>query len=185
MGIDEFNNDTQHVVVIESWNRVIHKLLEDEGLASNHKEDNGGATWRGVTLKAWREYKQDDSISFSELQATPMSEIKRFYNKMYWKPIQGDVLPVGLDYVVFDMSVNSGPTKAIKTLQKALGVEADGKIGPKTLAAIRGCDVKATIRKFQSDRLSFMQRLSDWTYFGRGWKRRVSEVEQDALNMIA
>ena len=39
-------------------------------------------------------------------------------------------LSAGLDLAVFDFGVNAGPDGAVKSLQKIVGVTADGSIGP-------------------------------------------------------
>ena len=81
-----------------------------------------------------------------------------------------------MDYVVFDAAINSGPGRAAKWLQACVGVEPDGGIGPKTLAAVRAFNAKALVDDFGKRRLSFMMDLPTWDTFGRGWSRRVSEV---------
>ena len=124
-------------VVAETWPPAIDKLFKTEGGAVNNPKDTGGATYKGVTLKAWRDYKQDDAITFDELKATSDDDLKRFYKKMYWTPISGDLLPKGLDYAVFDMAVNSGTPQAIKTLQRAIGAVPDGHLGPKSFELLR------------------------------------------------
>ena len=43
--------------------------------------------------------------------------------------------------LVADCAVNHGPTYAIKWLQAAFGLEADGDIGPQTLAALSASHV--------------------------------------------
>jgi len=50
---------------------------------------------------------------------------------------RGDDLPGGLDLAVFDFAVNSGPARAVKTLQRIVGVPADGVMGAMTLDAVR------------------------------------------------
>lgn len=50
------------------------------------------------------------------------------------------MLPSGVDYAVFDFGVNSGPVRAVKTLQKVLRVPQDGWIGPQTIQAIAEYD---------------------------------------------
>lgn len=44
-----------------------------------------------------------------------------------------------LALVVYDCAFQSGPDRAVKLLQVALGVTADGSVGPVTLAAAQSC----------------------------------------------
>jgi lysozyme family protein len=107
------------------------------------------------------------------------------YRRLYWDVVRADELPPGLDLAVFDLAVNSGPARAAKMLQAALGVEADGIVGPVTLAAARAADAAQTVRRFTKARLGFLGRLAAWSVFGLGWRRRVLAVEQEALRLAS
>ena len=94
-----------------------------------------------------------------------------------------DELPAGVDYATFDYGVNSGISRAAKVLQRLLGVEADGEIGPNTLAAAAHSDPAKVIGQMCDERLAFLQGLKTWKVFGSGWGRRVREVHIAALVM--
>ena len=53
-----------------------------------------------------------------------------------WRRAGMTGVPSGLDYAVADWSVNSGPARAVKELQKLVKVTPDGVMGAKTLAAV-------------------------------------------------
>ncbi|HZH53283.1 MAG TPA: putative peptidoglycan-binding domain-containing protein [Microvirga sp.] len=84
---------------------------------------------------------------------------------------------------MFDLAVNSGPSRAVRMLQEILGVATDGIVGPLTVAAAHGADAAETIRRLTRRRLSFLSRLASWPIFGTGWRRRVLAVEQEALRL--
>ena len=107
------------------------------------------------------------------------------YKAKYWDKIKGDDLPEGVDYCVFDAAINSGPGRAAKWLQLCVGVEPDGGIGPKTLAAVAAFDPKDLVEDYAKRRLSFLSDLPTWGTFGKGWSRRVAEVQTAATTMTA
>ena len=107
------------------------------------------------------------------------------YKAKYWDKIKGDDLPAGVDYCVFDAAVNSGPGRAVKWLQGCVGVDQDGGIGPKTLAAVAAFDPKELVEDYAKRRLSFLMDLKTWPTFGKGWGRRVAEVQTSASSMLA
>ena len=146
-------------------------LLGHEGDFSDHPADKGGATRFGITEKVAREvgYKGD-------MRELPAELARRIYLERYWKPISADDLPPGVRYAVFDAAVNSGPHQAALWLQRALGVQADGVIGPKTLAAAYAQDVHALRARLLAQRLRFMAALPNWPAFSRGWARRVADL---------
>jgi lysozyme family protein len=69
-------------------------------------------------------------------------------------------------------------------LQQALGVTADGAIGPGTLAAIHAADGKQLVEKFTEMKENFYKSLPTFGTFGTGWLRRVAEVKVIADTMI-
>jgi lysozyme family protein len=85
--------------------------------------------------------------------------------------------------MTFDYGVNSGTSRAVKALQKAVGVSPDGKSGPATIAATRTMNSAVIVDRIANTRLSFLQGLTSWKTFGKGWGRRVGEVKAKALLM--
>ena len=146
-------------------------LLGHEGDFSDHPADPGGKTRFGVTEAVAREvgYKGD-------MRELPLDLAKRIYLERYWKPIRADDLPPGIRYAVFDGAVNSGPRQATLWLQRALGVTADGVIGPKTLTAAYAQDMNALRLRVLAQRLRFMTNLANWPAFSRGWARRIADL---------
>ena len=99
------------------------------------------------------------------------------YKQQYWDAISGDDLPSGVDFAVFDYAVNSGVSRAAKTLQGIVGVTQDGQIGPATIQATKTYIAMTVTNK----RLAFMQSLSIWSTFGRGWSARIADVKNQIL----
>ena len=155
--------------------------LPHEGLWSDHPDDPGGATMKGITLATYRNWLP--SATKLQLRNISNSEVEMIYRDGFWRPIKGDQLPAGVDAAVFDYGVNSGPPRAIKDMQRVLGVVADGAIGPATLTKLRIADGKRVIQGLCGRRLSFMQSLKIWSTFKRGWSRRVADVEARAVAM--
>jgi lysozyme family protein len=118
------------------------------------------------------------------MRALTPADVAPLYKAKYWDKIKGDELPAGVDYVVFDAAINSGPGRAAKWLQSCVGVDPDGGIGPKTLAAVAAFDAKTLIDDYAKRRLSFLTDLPTWTTFGKGWGRRVEEVRKAGLEMV-
>lgn len=157
------------------------ELLRHEGGYVDHPNDPGGATNLGITLatlSAWR----GRPVTKQEVRDLTKAEAGAIYRTRFWNAVQADALPPGLDLVVFDFAVNSGPARAVKTLQSVVGVAQDGAVGPVTLAAIKRAPGVVTIITDLSDaRMAFLRSLPTWATFGRGWTRRVGEVEAAAF----
>ena len=80
--------------------------------------------------------------------------------------------------------MNSGTGRAAKALQKVVGANPDGAIGPKTLALIAKQDPKYMIEEFGKIRQEFYEKLSTFKTFGKGWSRRNKETTQASLTMV-
>jgi lysozyme family protein len=160
-------------------------VLAHEGGYVDHPKDPGGRTNHGVTQRVWEEWL-GRPVSEKEMRALTPTMVKPLYKRKYWDACRADDLMVGVDYAVFDVSVNSGPGRAIKFLQSCVGVTVDGGFGPATLAAVKKAeeDPARLIELYCARRLEFLQSLRTFETFGKGWSRRVQEVKDKALKML-
>lgn len=167
-----------------NFDAALKAILHHEGGFVNHPNDPGGMTNLGVTKTVWEEWV-GHPVDEKQMRALTPDLVAPLYKKKYWDKIKGDDLPDGVDYAVFDAAVNSGPGRAAKWLQGCVGVEQDGGIGPKTLAAVAAFDPKELVEDYAKRRLSFLMDLPHWGTFGKGWSRRVAEVQNTASSMTA
>ena len=161
----------------QNFDKALAAVLVHEGGYVNNPKDPGGMTNLGCTKTVWEEHC-GHPVDEKVMRALTPADVAPLYKSKYWDKIKGDDLPSGVDYVVFDAAINSGPGRAAKWLQACVNVEPDGGIGPKTLAAVRAMDAKQLIDDYGKRRLSFLYDLPTWDTFGKGWARRVNEVTQ-------
>ena len=162
-----------------TFDPALRLLLRHEGGFVNHPSDPGGMTNLGVTKAVWDAHKGKDATE-ADMRALTPEAVQPVYKARYWDAIQGDALPYGLDYCMFDCAVNSGPGRAIKLLQYVLYTKVDGVLGKHTLAALQRADPTGMIEDYSQKRLDFLKSLPTWTTFAKGWGQRVSEVELEA-----
>lgn len=167
-----------------NFEKALAAVLDHEGGYVNHPRDPGGMTNLGVTKVAWEEWV-GHSVDEKEMRALTPEKVAPMYKRRYWDKVCGDELPEGLDYIVFDTAVNSGPGRAVKLLQGCLDVTQDGALGPKTLQAVRETGPQKLIAAYAKARLDFLAALPTWDAFGKGWSRRVAEVFTSAEKMTA
>ena len=165
---------------------ALRQVLKSEGGYVNHPSDPGGRTNLGVTQKVWEEWV-GHPVTEADMRALTPELVAPLYKKMYWDKVRGDDLPSGVDYVVFDIAVNSGTGRAAKMLQQVVGVPADGAIGPKTINAVLTCNVSGEdlVNKLCDKRLAFWQSLPTFDTFGKGWTNRGTHVREEALKMVS
>ena len=146
-------------------------LITHEGGFSNHPDDPGAATMYGVTEVVARAEGYTGAM-----RDLPLDFAKQVYRKRYWDVCRCDQMPDVLRYPLFDAAVNSGPGQAIKWLQSAVGVKADGAIGPVTQQAVNMAAPQPTRQKMIGNRLRFMTQLANWPSFSKGWARRIAAI---------
>jgi len=109
-----------------------------------------------------------------DIRGLTIEQAKAIYRRDYWDRIKADQLPAALAVDVFDAAVNMGVSQATRMMQRALGVTADGLIGPQTIAAAGAANPERFRRLFAAEWLGFYTDLPGWPHFGKGWVRRVA-----------
>ncbi len=161
-------------------------VLKSEGGNDDDKADHGGRTSRGITQQEYNAWRNELGLKTRDVWQADQSEISKIYHDEYWEP-QCDLLPVGPDYLFFDMAVNAGPNRATILVQRALGVTDDGRMGPVTRQAIRNANPKILIANFSAQKVAFYKLISTnpgQRKFLNGWLNRVSDVQTSALAML-
>ena len=160
--------------------------LKCEGGYVDNVNDPGGATNKGVTLRVFQEYRKNPWLGISDLKNITDEDLSEIY-RTYWNEVKGDQLPAGLDLMTFDFAVNSGSFAAIKQLQMVVAATIDGRIGPETLSMCEfamGKTQTITLSNFAKARLIYCEKTKDWPYFNKGWTRRISDCQAQALTFL-
>lgn len=159
------------------------ETLKWEGNWSNDPYDPGGPTMRGVIQKVYDGYRDDNGLPRRSVREIEEHELLAIYRKNYWEPIRGaDLLP-GVDLVLLDFCINSGPSQAVVSMQRVLGLSRDGHFGAATMAALKARHPTDFIEAYMDERRRFLRGLKTFWRFGKGWLRRCDGVEKAAAFM--
>lgn len=174
------------------------KTLKWEGGYCNIQGDKGGETIFGIArnmhpnLKIWKildDYKRNynplKKENYKELESLCLGngefkkEMQAFYKKEFWDKIQGDNIEnQELANALYDYAVNSGVSRAVKSIQSILKVTIDGSLGEKTLKAINSCNGIELCNKLCDNRKSFFESIATKgqnAKFLKGWLNRVKD----------
>lgn len=177
--------------MLTNWEKSFDAVIAHEGGFTNDPRDPGnklpdgraGSTMWGCTQANWEAYI-GKKVTQDDMRKLTKDDVKPLYKKNYWDAVKGDELPNGVDYAAFDFAINAGPAASRKMIQRALGVTPDGIIGPKTMEAIKNADGKDFLQKFSDAKTAFYKSLPTFATFGKGWLRRVAEVQSKAETML-
>ena len=147
--------------------------------------DAGGATAWGVTQATYDAYRASRGLPSRSVGNMEVEERGSIYRDMYWQPVRGDDLPAGVSLSVFDFGVTAGPRTSAKLLQRAVGVDEDGVIGPATLAAIADQEPAVLVGRLATAQGDYYSSLAAFDRFGRGWLARTEARRQAALQALA
>ena len=170
------------------FENAFRAVVGEEGGYTANQADPGN--WTGGKCGAGRCNGTKYGISAAsypsvDIAGLSLDDARAIYRRDYWDRVRGDELPAAVALLVFDAAVNSGPGRAIRWLQTALRINADGIIGPITMRAAQQCTGQgaAVLAEYQAQRLVFMAGLSTWRTFGLGWARRVCRMQLEALRV--
>lgn len=170
-----------------AFEEALRHVLEMEGGLSDDAYDLGGLTNFGITLRALAEWKgvtlggAGDAALRAELKGISMETVRDIYLARYWTPAHCAEMPAPLAFFHFDAAVNHGVTGAMRLLQRAVGTDADGAIGPDTRAAIARAPIDQTLQRYADVRRARYRSLPHFWRFGRGWLARVDKTLSRAL----
>ena len=159
------------------FDEVFARLIGHEGGFSDDPKDPGN--WTGGRPGVGKLLGTKYGIAANtcpdlDIKALTLEQAKAIYRRDWWDKIHADQLPGAVAFQLLDFAVNAGITRAVISLQRAVGVADDGKLGPRTLAAVNAMPVPDVLARFNAERLEFYASLSTWPTYGKGWARRVA-----------
>lgn len=153
--------------VKDNFNFCLALTLRFEGGYVNNPRDPGGPTNRGIT-QATLSHELGRKATIAEVRNLTVEQAGAIYRKKFWNLIDGDTLPLGVDAMLFDIAVNSGPGRALAWA----GDSANLALVPR-------------IRALDKRRRSFWRSLRTFATFGGGWMNRENTLLAAALKMAA
>lgn len=166
-----------------SFDRYAQRLLRLEG---GYDYDNGNHSNRGITLAtytAWRKAKGIATTTVADIKNITGSEAKSIYKAWYWDVLfASQIKNQSIAELMVDGKVNGG--FSLSSLQVYLKVTADGKMGPKTIAAINASNQTKLHAKLLQDRKNHYAYLiksnpSKYASKQNGWANRLKDFVFD------
>lgn len=128
---------------------AFERMIVNEGGYVLHAvaDDKGGQTYAGIARNRWPKWAGWGVI---DAGGEPHADLVRgFYRANFWTALRLEEVELqDVAQNLFDFSVNAGVGTAAKLAQVAVGTTPDGRIGPKTLAAINAIDPELFVLRF-------------------------------------
>lgn len=115
------------------------KTVANEGYLSNHKDDKGGMTWKGIARNMhpnWAGWKEIDKIlnnggKVVDIKVNSYIEklVQDFYYLQFWRPLRAqEIIKPIVRNKIFDTAVNVGIKNAVKIYQRSMLLEDNGAV---------------------------------------------------------
>lgn len=142
---------------------MIDRLIQREGGYVHHPADPGGETNYGISKRSYPEL---------DIKALTRDDARRIYREDFYDRFAlSQVRSSQIAEWLLDWLVHSGPS-VIQRVQRKLGVEADGIVGPETLKALNALADPRDILRW---RLEFLVSLTKHPFI-KGWIKRLVEL---------
>ncbi len=165
--------------MLTAFERAMAFTRRWEGGYTNDPDDPGGATNFGVTQGTYDAYRTRMGLPAAPVLNIEYNEIADIYRE-YWQAAHCDQVGDDVALVLFDSAFNLGPVQAVKLLQIAAGVEADGKFGPLTYDAVNETGPRelslTVIEKREQFYRDLVARKPERSKFLRGWLNRTEDL---------
>jgi len=176
----------------EKFLSAVKVVLRHEGRFSENKNDAGGATMYGISLRflkaARMDINLDGDIDINDILALTREDAKAIYKEHWWdRYFYEDISSARIAAKIFSLSINMGAKQAHKIVQSAansLGyrLSRDGILGSKSLFAINAYtklnedNLIATINKYAKEFYYNLAENNPSLYvFLQGWINRVND----------
>lgn len=157
-------------------------IIKWEGGFVNDKDDLGGATNMGVTLATYRSVFGIKK-TVNDLKRMTMVQWGVIFKKYYWDKWKADdIKDQNVANILVDWVWASG-AYGIKIPQRILGVDVDGIVGSKTIAAVNARDGRDLFDTIKQERKDFIERICQTRpqniKFKKGWLNRINSLNYE------
>lgn len=150
--------------------------------------DAGGWTAWGITLAAftaWRLGRRLPAPGAAELGAVLLAERYDFYYAGYWMPAAGDRLQVGVDLMMLEIAIMSGPGTAAMLMREVVGMPHGYRMDAETIARAQAAGAPDLVMRLAHAHNTYDVALRGDGQFQGGWYDRVQADQVIALGWLA
>ena len=140
----------------EELNKILIDLAQVEGNGVFIEAD-GTTSFNGFNQKTYDAFRKNKGLPAKDVRSISVGESLDLLKEEFVERNGIEKLPDQFKSLVVDTAFNSGPKNAAILVQRTVGAEEDGIIGPKTLAKLEEfTKEKDFIEEFSNSRVDFI-----------------------------
>ena len=151
---------------MDAFDAAFDIIVGEEGALARDPADPGGETKFGISKRAYPSL---------DIAALTLDAAKAIYRRDYWDRHRCGEMPWRWGLAVFDACINQG--SGVRWAQLALSVDADGAVGPETLALMAKAP-DDDYRAFLALRAEAYAHAREFAIYGHGWLKRLVRIAQ-------
>lgn len=174
---------------MSDFDKAVIEVLKREGGFSDDKNDPGGATDFGISLRFLKsegiDINHDGHFDIQDIIDLTQESAKEIYKKYWWNEFHYDTInDQDLALKIFDFSVNAGPRAAHRTAQEAInslishGIAEDGILGALSFHYLNSLHPDQLLDNYKRHQEMFYENLvakhPTSEKFLKGWLRRAA-----------
>lgn len=174
----------------ERFKYAVGVVLKHEGGLSNDKDDLGGMTKYGISLRFLKsenlDIDDDGDVDKDDIIHLDLAEADEIYAKFWWNKYHyNNISDLILATKVFDTSVNMGASQTHKILKRAMNHLVDipivetGDLSASTISLINRLNPKDLLENFRTEEKDVYMQIVDrnprMKVFISGWMKRAEE----------
>lgn len=183
-------------MTIANADRCIANTLIYEGGFGKTRGDRGdwtsgtigvgrlAGTAYGIAAMTLKERGLSEDFDLSKLTR---DQAIALYRKKEWQEVAGDEMPMGIDQIIYDGTVNSGRGRGVPWVGRAVKCAAptNAMSVASTARALSFEQRRAAVKAACAARSAFLNGLSGaYEQFKKGWARRVAGMEAIGVKMV-
>jgi lysozyme family protein len=153
-----------------------------DGFKDDRAAGENFATAYGVTQYTWG-YAVSEGIVKGDIANATQADCDNILHALYWNVCRCSSMPPGANLMLFNNSVLAGAGHAIRQLQRVLGLDQDGIVGPRTIQAANSFGDKPLIDALTAADDAYLQALANAPLYLNGWMRRENDAKVLAYQM--
>jgi lysozyme family protein len=153
-----------------------------EGGLVDSPNDPVGRTFMGVSQTQWDTFRDAQGLPTGDVSLITAEDAATFYRASYWSTAE-PFASERLQLFMFDTAVHMGPQASVRLLQQALGLPADGALGPVTISAANTFNESDLLEQLVAARWSRYEQMAEQNpnqaVFLPGWSRRMQDLASE------
>jgi lysozyme family protein len=154
-----------------------------DGFQDDRAQGEAFATAWGITQYTVDYAEQQGIIASGPTEILTRDEADAILRALYWNALHLSSMPPGVNLMLFNDGALTGVGHTARLLQRIIGTDVDGIVGPHTILKANSFGDKALINALTDADEIYLKALANAPLYINGWLRRENDAKATAYQM--